>query len=64
MNSFWKGDYDINEHTNCSKPDCSFCEKVKNNDGRATEKNLLKLGLVQKEKINGVADLLEHRFQV
>jgi biotin synthase-like enzyme len=32
----------------CGKSDCAYCRLTMQNDGRAKEENLLKLGLVQK----------------
>ncbi len=41
---------EIHQELWCGKQDCAYCRQVFNNDGRATEKALLELGLVRKEK--------------
>lgn len=64
MNSFCNGNYDVHQATGCGKTDCAYCYKVKENDGRATELNLLKLGLVQKQKSATNADFLNKKTAV
>lgn len=61
MNSFYTGNYDVHETTGCGKPDCQYCRLTKENDGRATELNLLQLGLVQKIKYETAEDYFANK---